>query len=35
MKQALQDLKELERQRKELEKQHLQLRDEMTKKTGN
>ena len=29
MKQAVQDFKELERQRKELEKMHLELRDEI------
>ena len=32
MKQAVQDFKELDRKWKELEKQHLELRDEVTKK---
>ena len=32
MKQAVSDFKELDRQWKELEKQHLKLRDEVTKK---
>ena len=32
MKQAVQDFNELEQQWKELEKQHLKLRDEVTKK---
>ena len=32
MKQAVQDFKELDRQWKALEKQHLKLRDEVTKK---
>ena len=32
MKQAVSDFKELDRQWKELEKQHLELRDEVTKR---
>ena len=32
MKQAVQDFKELDRQWKEMEREHLELRDEVTKK---